>query len=213
MNVPDLTPAERHEFHELLETGAARITRRRRLRGQLIAGASAVALVVAIAAGAIVAASGLAYRPPIAVSPSVTPTPTPAASTPTPTPPVTPTPPATSEPPAATEPPATEPPESSTALSEDELISLCIEFAGRAGEPIRRQLASADVRSDEARSVLRPDGVWFILVPFSTAQVEAAELGCMITQDRRSEAAWVRIPPETDDFDQWATGVLPNREP
>jgi hypothetical protein len=112
MNAPDLTPAEREDFHYLLRAGAERIIRRRRVRAQLIAGGCAVALVVAIAAGAIVAASGLAYRAPVAVSPSVTLAPS-ASSSPTasapvlntgsPAPsatlPVAPTPSVTSEPP------------------------------------------------------------------------------------------------------------------
>lgn len=92
MNSFDLTPAERDEFHVMLESGAHRITHRRRMRANAIAGAFAVLLVAAVSAGAITGSAMLGNRAHVATtptnlsSPSVSESPTPASETPTPAP-------------------------------------------------------------------------------------------------------------------------------
>lgn len=218
MNVPDLTPAEREEFRDMLQAGARRLSRRRRIRAQMIAGSCAVILVAAIATGSIAAVSGLERRASIAASPTpsvmspspVAPEPERASPTPSSSPPsrpiVTP-PPAVTPPPTVTPPPAVQEPQPEEQLSLGEVIPLCIDSAGTVGEPTREQLARADVRGDEARIARRPDGLWFVLIPYGTSDIENLELGCLVTPDLTVESVWMRFAPEEDDFDDWATGV------
>lgn len=75
MNNLDLTPAERDDFRDMLEAGAHRLTHRRRVRAQLIAGACAVVLVVALSGGVIAGGAVLGNRAFVATTPTASPTP------------------------------------------------------------------------------------------------------------------------------------------
>ncbi len=118
MNGPELTPAERRNFHEMLRRGATTISRRRRLRAQTFAVSFAAVVVAAITVAAIGTAQ-LTQSSTVATTPTGTALPTP-PSTPTPAPTPTSTapehgvatsPPPTTSPPDGGNPPSSEEPE------------------------------------------------------------------------------------------------------
>ncbi|SDQ81934.1 hypothetical protein [Microbacterium sp. cf332] len=133
-------------------------------------------------------------------APSPTTTPTPSVTTPAPSPSDGPTP--TSSP----DPVETEGPERSTA----ELLDACLTAVGDDNAPASEQLARSAIATDQARSALRPDGLWYVVVPLDDPTVDGeVEYACLLTTDLAVDASWGRLAPEIDDFEQWATATEP----
>ncbi|WP_214468531.1 hypothetical protein [Microbacterium flavescens] len=202
MNNLDLTPTERDDFRDMLEAGAHRITHRRRVRAQAIAGAFAVVLVAAVSAGVITGSAVLRNPTPITAtstelpSPSVTYSPGPATESPTPTP----TPTAT---------PTSTPPEPRPTAQE--LIDACImvtrdSFVGTPGETLTYHI-------DQAITGLRPDGTHAVYVPATdtSPQLVGSEsaAACILTDEFEVHGAVGTLPWTTEEIQELLDGTGP----
>ncbi|MDQ1215454.1 hypothetical protein [Microbacterium arborescens] len=134
-----------------------------------------------------------------------------AGSTPSPTASETPSPTTTPEPsatPAPTTPPAS--PEPTPFVSTSDLLDACLVAVRDGNAPASEQLDRSTIESGNARSALRPDGLWYVVVPVVDPTVDAPlEYACLLNADMTVDASWGRIAPDADDFDQWSTATEP----
>lgn len=92
-----------------------------------------------------------------------------------------------------------------------QLADACLAAVRQDNAPASEQLDRSKVGSDRARSALRPDGLWYVVVPVEDPTVDAAlEYACLLTADLEADTSWARIAPEVDDFVQWATATEPD---
>ncbi|MET3466865.1 hypothetical protein [Microbacterium sp. 1262] len=133
-----------------------------------------------------------------------------AAPSPSPTPSETLSP--TTQPEPSATPDSTTPPISSPApsLSTSDLLDACLVAVRDGNAPASEQLDRSTVESGSARSALRPDGLWYVVVPVTDPTVDAPlEYACLLNADMTVDASWGRIAPDADDFDQWSTATEP----
>ncbi|MFS0712543.1 hypothetical protein ABC195_01580 [Microbacterium sp. 2P01SA-2] len=160
-------------------------------------GLAGIAVVALLTAGCATPGVGSA----VSTSPSPSPT---ADESPSPSPSTSPEPSQAPEPtPDASGSPT---PSSSTA----DLLETCLVAVRDGNAPASDQLDRSTIESERARSALRPDGLWYVVVPIHDPTVDAQlEYACLLTADLTVDASWGRIAPETDDFDLWSTATEP----
>lgn len=118
----------------------------------------------------------------------------------------------TAQPESSATPEPTTPPtgESDTMWTTSELVDACLVSVRDDNAPASEQLDRSTIRHENARSALRPDALWYVVVPIVDPTVDARlEYACLLAADLSVDASWGRIAPEVDDFDQWSTATEP----
>lgn len=99
-------------------------------------------------------------------------------------------------------------------MTTEQLLEVCLEGATEGSQPAADQISRATVRGSDARSALRPDGLWYVVVPIEDPSVDVpVEYACLLTDELAVDATWGRVTPEVDDFDLWATATEPVEGP
>lgn len=139
------------------------------------------------------AGSAPSSSPSASAAPDAEQTPTPEAS-------------ATPEPSASAEAPE--------AATPEQLIDACLDGATEGNQPAAEQVDRSTVLRSDARSALRPDGLWYVVIPIEDASVDVpVEYACLLTDALAVDSTWGRVSPEVDDFDLWATATEPTEGP
>ncbi|POX66358.1 hypothetical protein C1N74_11645 [Microbacterium sp. SGAir0570] len=97
-------------------------------------------------------------------------------------------------------------------LSTSDLLDACLVAVRDENAPASEQLDRSTIERERARSALRPDGLWYVVVPVTDPTVDAPlEYACLLTGDMTVDASWGRITPDADDFEQWSTATEPDQ--
>lgn len=114
------------------------------------------------------------------------------------------------EPSTGPEPTTSPAPEPAVPSTTSELVDACLVSVRDDNAPASEQLDRSTIRRENARSALRPDALWYVVVPIVDPTVDARlEYACLLAPDLSVDASWGRIAPEVDDFDQWSTATEP----
>ncbi|GLJ81026.1 hypothetical protein GCM10017586_27090 [Microbacterium imperiale] len=88
------------------------------------------------------------------------------------------------------------------------LAEACVAASGQIYQDFESVLARVTIHWDDARSALRPDDAWYVVVPLSDPQgTTPTEFQCELTKDLSGAlSSGIRAVPDPDDFELWATG-------